>query len=255
MSPKAPFSATSIVASFPSYAYDASPDPPVTLKRRNPQAVVKEGVASASALRDVDELEVKRMNVSKLISRHRYVSTCRAECDGTSFILKFVVGPERDPTPVFKLAMEAELYENQLVPVQGEAVPHYYGFFEGKDDQDWNVGCIVLEDCGDAMEGIFSDLPLTDRAKILTALGKVHKSGVSPMNFDESSVVHAKGDFRIMDFEDVYLKHVCAWTGELFAGEELPSPTEIGCGGIFDFGTEMELWELTDPWYNQSESD
>ncbi len=166
MTPKAPFSATSIVASFPSYAYDASPDPPVTLKRRNPQFIVKEGVASATATasHDADELEVKHMNVSKLISRHRYVNTCRAECDGTSFILKFVVGPERDPTPVFKLAMEAELYEDQLVPVQGEAVPHYYGFFEGKDDQDWNVGCIILEDCGDAVEGIFSDLPLPDRS-------------------------------------------------------------------------------------------
>ncbi len=42
-----------------------------------------------------------------------------------------------------------------------------------------------------------------DRDKILTALGKVHQSGVQPMEFCESSVVHANGDFRIMDCEDV----------------------------------------------------
>ncbi len=151
MTPKAAFSATSIIASFPSYGFHASPDPPVTLRRRNPQTIAEEDVAIA-------------INISKLISRHDYVGICRAECDGIPFVLKFVVSPERDPTHVFKLAMEAELYEKQLTPVQGNAVPHYYGFFEGKDGEDWNVACIVLEDGGDTVEGLFSNLALVDRS-------------------------------------------------------------------------------------------
>lgn len=50
------------------------------------------------------------------------------------FVLKSVVWPERDPTPVLKLAMKAESRENSLVPLQGDAVPQHYGFFEGQDD-------------------------------------------------------------------------------------------------------------------------
>jgi len=237
MTPNAAFSATSIIVSFPSYGFHASPDPPVTLRRRNPQAIAKEDVASA-------------INISKLISRHDYVGICRAECDSIPFVLKFVVSPERDPTHIFKLAMEAELYGKQLTPVQGNAVPHYYGFFEGKDGEDWNVACIVLEDCGDTVEGLFSNLALVDRDKILTALGKVHQSGVQPMEFCESSVVHANGDFRIMDFEDVYLKHVCKWTGQFFPREELPARKEVGCGGLYDTAAEMRLWTFNREWYD-----
>jgi len=260
MTPKAPFSATSVIVGFPSHSFKPRRNPPVTLRRRKPQGAsdrqtiqvtnLKEGVATADS-EDVKHAQINLNVVSNLISRHDYIGTCRAVYDGIPLGLKFVVSPERDPTPVFKLAMEAELYENQLASVQGEAVPHYYGYFEGKDEEDWNVGCIILEDCGDAVEGPFSDLPMPDRAKILMALGKVHQRGVSPMDFCESNVVHANGDFRIIDFNDVYLKHVCGWTGDLFPGEELPAPREIGCGVIYDFGTEMELWEINYEWYSQ----
>jgi len=241
MTPKATFSATSIVASLPSYDFDASPDAPVTLKQR---VISKGDVATGTAD------EVKHINVSSLISRHDYVGTCRAEYDGIRFVLKFVVSPERDPTPVFKLAMEAELYEGKLASLQGDAIPHYYGFFEGKDDQDWNVACIILEDCGDAVGGLFFNLPLPDRANILMALGKVHQSGVQPMDFSESNVVHANGDFRVIDFEDVYLKHVCKWKGQFFPGEEFPARKEVGCGGLYDTAAEMRIWRFNREWYD-----
>ena len=44
---------------------------------------------------------------------------------------------------------EARVYSTALRNVQGIAVPRFYGFYTAEEREDFRLGCIVLEDCGD----------------------------------------------------------------------------------------------------------
>jgi hypothetical protein len=51
-----------------------------------------------------------------------------------------------DPKRLKMLAHEADLYSNELKPLQGEVVPRFYGYFTD-DAENPTMGCLVLEHC------------------------------------------------------------------------------------------------------------
>lgn len=58
---------------------------------------------------------------------------------------------------------EAEVYETMLSELQGEIIPKFYGYFKGRDHEKCRISCLVLEDCGDALETPFHLLDQTEK--------------------------------------------------------------------------------------------
>lgn len=91
---------------------------------------------------------------SKLIHTANHVDIYRAvardppsDCDG-DVVYKVAYGPA-----VLRLRHEAQIYR-KLVSVQGTRVAICYGYFEEHD-----MGCLVLEYCGEPRPEAFDDLP------------------------------------------------------------------------------------------------
>lgn len=53
---------------------------------------------------------------------------------------------------------EAQIYETMLSGLQGDIIPKFYGYFKGRDHEKCRISCLVLEDCGDALETSFHRL-------------------------------------------------------------------------------------------------
>lgn len=53
---------------------------------------------------------------------------------------------------------EAQIYETLLSELQGDIIPNLYGYFKERDHENRRISCLVLEDCGDALETPFHRL-------------------------------------------------------------------------------------------------
>ncbi|KLO05332.1 hypothetical protein SCHPADRAFT_933692 [Schizopora paradoxa] len=171
----------------------------------------------------------------------------RGQIGSKSFVVKFSAA--RSDSSHKALEREAKVYNEQLQPLQGKDVPIFFGYFEGEfreesDGRPFRVSCIFLEDCGDAVEYNFIDLPLADRAELLKKIGRIHLCGVSLNDFHERNVVVKDGSYRFIDFQDVDLEHDCFWEGDrVYEGEVVPKYDEMGCPEMIELGFELDLWK------------
>lgn len=72
--------------------------------------------------------------------------------NGLGAIVDVYVKWAADPRRLKMLAHEADLYSNELKPLQGNVVPRCYGFFTDNAENP-TMGCLVLEHCS----GMFPD--------------------------------------------------------------------------------------------------
>ncbi|OSD03545.1 hypothetical protein PYCCODRAFT_1466918 [Trametes coccinea BRFM310] len=115
--------------------------------------------------------------------------------------VKWVAGNNR----ITRLRHEAEVYEKLLGPLQGVAVPRYYGFFIGTVET-VTVACMILEWCG----GLPSENVHELNRQRMVAATQVHKAGVFHGTLlDTRHFIPARdGTLRIIDFS-VARPHRC----------------------------------------------
>ena len=77
----------------------------------------------------------------------------------TTVVLKFAL--RKDFIPY--LAEEAEVYSGALKPLQGTAVPRYYGLYAGSGEDGEPIACLMLEHWGECLDQPFKQLPLEMR--------------------------------------------------------------------------------------------
>ncbi|KAI9062954.1 hypothetical protein FKP32DRAFT_1572821 [Trametes sanguinea] len=126
--------------------------------------------------------------------------------DGKSSIpldvaVKWVAGTDR----IARLKHEAEVYEKLLGPLQGVAVPRYYGFFIGTVEAA-TVACMILEWCGGLPSENVHEL---NRQRMVAAI-EIHKAGVfHGLLLDTRHFIPARdGTLRIIDFS-IAQQHRC----------------------------------------------
>ncbi len=73
----------------------------------------------------------------------------------------------------------------------------------------------------------------------------LHLCNVNLLHFAKRNVVHKKGDYRLVDFQDIDDKHTqCGWRdGVLYEGEPEPNIKRIGCEDLHDAASEMDIWK------------
>ncbi|GAA6000554.1 uncharacterized protein JCM10292_000482 [Rhodotorula paludigena] len=88
------------------------------------------------------------------------------------------------------LLREAEEVFVNLPGGGGLPIPTYYGLFEGKVTEEQNKGLImVLEDCGEPLQGGFESLSQPERQKLYDALDAFHSIHFQHGSFSPSSIV------------------------------------------------------------------
>ncbi|KLO05328.1 hypothetical protein SCHPADRAFT_1002969 [Schizopora paradoxa] len=167
-----------------------------------------------------------------------------------SFIIKFAIAGSDKRHKA--LRREAAVYHEQLSSLQGKDIPKFFGYYEGsfledededEDDSPVRVSCIFLEDCGDAVDCNFGDLPLADRAEIMKKVGRVHQCGLILDDFQEQNVVSKGSSYRLIDFQHVETGHKCPWKGgRVYEGQVIPTFDQIGCPALHNVGLELQLW-------------
>ncbi|KAI0800845.1 hypothetical protein C8Q74DRAFT_1314251 [Fomes fomentarius] len=157
--------------------------------------------------------------------------------------LKWVVGAER----MAGVKREASLYDNELMPLHGKVVPHFYGFFKGIIG-DVQVGCIVLEWCsGPPIRDTFE----LNRQRMLAGIA-LHKAGVRHGQIIEPNhyIPVEDGTLRVVGFSAAR-SHNCVGTAMLSRdvdGDEKPKEncSELAAlesrFGASSIGTEQPLY-------------
>lgn len=84
----------------------------------------------------------------KIIHDSRHSTTYRVSINNKKYVLKLSVPDSRSSCR--DLEFEARAYQEMLVQLQGTVIPKFYGYYTGQVGLD-SIGCIVLQDCGDAL--------------------------------------------------------------------------------------------------------
>ncbi|KAF7763420.1 hypothetical protein Agabi119p4_7957 [Agaricus bisporus var. burnettii] len=147
----------------------------------------------------------------------------------TSVVLKFAMRDDLIDT----LVEEANVYTGQLEPLQGAAIPRYYGLYAGTLNGQ-TVACLMLEYCGECLRRPFDRLSVDLRLRILHQLREIHKCGFIHGDFAERNVLEKNGDIRIIDFDQT-IRHDCNCRLDFRPGEKLLDSSQVGC---------EQLWEV-----------
>ncbi|RDX39377.1 hypothetical protein OH76DRAFT_1533978 [Lentinus brumalis] len=145
------------------------------------------------------------------------------------------------------LKEEARLYEEQLRPLWGKAVPIYYGFFMG-ETYEGQTGVMMLEDCGQRLRVPLKQQPVYFRSITLHHLISIHRAGVKLADFDVGNIVVSLIPDRdklfpvIIDFVNADGKHQCGYEGEYKPYEPMPYPTDVGCSQLWKAFMETEIF-------------
>ncbi|KII85391.1 hypothetical protein PLICRDRAFT_94322 [Plicaturopsis crispa FD-325 SS-3] len=181
--------------------------------------------------------------VRSTITSNSHSSVYRASIGSQVYVIKISAhasGKGRLRVSLPDLETEANNYQTKLYDLQGTIVPVFHGFFKGENKLNDNIGCIVLEDCGDSIDRNFYELERSARTNILKLLGTLHIYGWEAPNFAERNVVSRNGKFRLVDFHDL-TPHECDYTGDLY--EHMPySVAELGCSAIDCRAVDMNFW-------------
>ncbi|KII85396.1 hypothetical protein PLICRDRAFT_700930 [Plicaturopsis crispa FD-325 SS-3] len=167
----------------------------------------------------------------------------RASIDGQQVILKRSVYHPRRHSSYIDLEAEADVYQANLVRLQGTVIPHYYGFYQSSDDSEEKVCCLVLEDCGDPVPSFYG-LPADVKLKIMQLVKTLHDEGYGLCDFAERNVVCRDDRYRLIDFDDI-ATHSCNWDGNLHVGER--RPTNLVCRYTLVCGLDMNFWPVVRP--------
>ncbi|KAA1469175.1 hypothetical protein DENSPDRAFT_815960 [Dentipellis sp. KUC8613] len=145
------------------------------------------------------------------------------------------------------LYAEGSFYMNQLKPLQGDAVPRCFGFLAGDDFVSRkSVACLVLEDCGKPVDGVFRNQTHEMKQKIMNAVVKLHDAGITHGNLEEDNVLEDEhGRISIIDFDIEWAKvgHQCHRTRNPVVGELACYPQSFYCDEIWNFCERMGLWK------------
>ncbi|THH28112.1 hypothetical protein EUX98_g6063, partial [Antrodiella citrinella] len=138
-----------------------------------------------------------------------YLGLCE---DHTELALKF--------TDIKTMSAEAGVYDT-FEGLQGSVLPKLYGVLVGKDGDGKKIPCMVLERFGNRLEGRFSDLQKTEKAKILNKLAEAHRAGSVHRDLAERNVVVQGEDYRFIDWARGK-RHMssCLWTYDFTAHTE-----------------------------------
>ncbi|KZT18901.1 hypothetical protein NEOLEDRAFT_1079084 [Neolentinus lepideus HHB14362 ss-1] len=157
--------------------------------------------------------------------------------------LKFAYGKDlmRD------LRKEAKIYDERLEPVQGSAVPNFFGLYKTKipvkDRFVRIVGCLLLEYCGESV-GLFEYLEVPTRALLLKKLRDIHLCGIMHGDFAERNVVMQGDDIRIIDFHHAS-RHKCGVKMEVAESRRIPKTSDFGCVDLWIHCYDMYIWRST----------
>ncbi|KII85345.1 hypothetical protein PLICRDRAFT_178434 [Plicaturopsis crispa FD-325 SS-3] len=180
------------------------------------------------------------------IQKTEHSLTCRATLSDQAVVLKFTV-PLSGLSSLRDLENEAMAYRGKLKPLQGTVVPRYLGLYKATKKTGEVLGCMVLEDCGDAVEVPFCELPLEHRIQILKHVVALHARKCALDDFAEHNVVGRDGQYRLIDFHGLK-KHLCECNGDLRLEESILDADDIGCLDLYYYGQEMRVWpEWTPP--------
>ncbi|KII85341.1 hypothetical protein PLICRDRAFT_178430 [Plicaturopsis crispa FD-325 SS-3] len=188
---------------------------------------------------------VATATVQSSISITNHSKVYRAMMANQAVVLKFSV-PNKldrfDKRSSLDIEDEARAYRGKLQTLQGTVVPRFFGYFKAETQLKREIGCLVLEDCGERVGGSFLALPHADRVTIFKLLAKLHERRCATDDFAERNVVCRDGEYRLIDFHDLKY-HRCKST-DLHIGKPTPSVADIGCGDLFFYGKEMDIWPI-----------
>ncbi|KAF9479118.1 hypothetical protein BDN70DRAFT_834830 [Pholiota conissans] len=157
----------------------------------------------------------------------------------TTVVLKFAMRSDL----ISDLVEETEMYLGPLEPLQGSAVPRFYGLYTGTEN-DQDIACLVLEYCGESITKRFSLLPMNLRVRILEHLGEIHRQGFLHGDFAERNVLHKNGEVRLIDFDRTIPDHHCRCDMNFHAGETTPERGGFGCDYLWDIALHnMKIWK------------
>ncbi|KAK7687893.1 hypothetical protein QCA50_009112 [Cerrena zonata] len=101
------------------------------------------------------------------------------------------------------LEREARFYTDNLRQLQGNGIPHFFGFFRGREEDYYDISALLLEDVGDPIQGeAFVCGRRTDMIRqVLGTMLEIHKAGLIPQScyFNHHSVLE-----RTIDGENQY---------------------------------------------------
>ncbi|KAH8111266.1 hypothetical protein DFH11DRAFT_1546666 [Phellopilus nigrolimitatus] len=169
----------------------------------------------------------------------------RASHNGRDIILKLRFGKDDIEDLVEKDKAYLRLPGRE--ELEGKVIPAYLGFYSGKDKGQREIGCIVMEDCGENI-GTTAKLPLEVQEKLCGLLKTLHDFGLHHVNFSTNKVFERDGKYRIID-HDSLKQHECEWDGNWHIGEEIPFIGELKCRNLRVTGKKLGIWK---PFYGKS---
>lgn len=143
-----------------------------------------------------------------------------------------------------ELRTEADIYSTLPKEYKGDIFPYIRGYYEGE-----GIACLLLEplDIFDHEEKLIT-LPLEERYKFLTQLGRMHKIGYLPtldLGGGNLGIARDKA-IRIGHLKELK-KHKCPWNGEWNFGQPAPSLEDFKCASLYEAGKETGIWTATLP--------
>ncbi len=106
-----------------------------------------------------DTSDVLKPKISSVIHHTNHSTVYRAKLGKIDVVIKFA----RCSRPIEDLEKESNAYQNELLDLQDDCVPHFRVFFRSKDRKaDSIAGCIVLDYCGEKLQELLT-LPLCEK--------------------------------------------------------------------------------------------
>jgi len=162
--------------------------------------------------------------------------------------LKFATGEKGRQ----ELVKEAKFYNEELLRVQGFAVPEYIGIFGAclPGNSLWFDGpktevtttCLVLTYVGEALTREISELSANERYLIYATVIILHQLGVEHGDIHEGNIrmdLHRRNAY-LVDFGRAE-KHVCK-RRKVPLGEDAPDLEEFGCLEVYQIGLLTNIW-------------
>ncbi|KAJ3543671.1 hypothetical protein NM688_g5833 [Phlebia brevispora] len=139
------------------------------------------------------------------------------------------------------LEREATVYSKHLEELQGVCVPRFYGLYVG-EIFDEPASCVLLEDCGVALQDLFTEYSVDLRIKSMQALMAIHKRGVIHRDFWPSNVIvdNLTNPTRVnvIDFDTSQIRHTCPFNMKL---QLFALPKAMPCLELYEVALDLKL--------------
>ncbi|GBE88125.1 hypothetical protein SCP_1203550 [Sparassis crispa] len=189
-------------------------------------------------------------NIRSSLRDYNFVSDGPVPWETTvEFVVKEMISESLSSKPsedrISRILKEAQHYRNELVTLQGDAVPRFHGFYRGKTRTGLQVACLLLEDGGDCLNEDFHDLPMENRVAILTQLAKIHRAGLCHNGeVDTRNVVMHNGRYKFVDFHSAIEHSGCEFdVNNLHPGGPIPELLSLGCITMWYECRDFRIWD------------